>query len=145
MKRYRGEELPRSPRIAVIANDALGNFVAATPLLQMLQKRWLPRQLTYIGGTRTAELQNNSDLFDESAMLHGASFRDSAKFVNEPPYELIVNLEQQPIARACAALLADEKSYVVGPCFNADGRGDLPYADDEVGQLAQDKNWLAED
>jgi ADP-heptose:LPS heptosyltransferase len=145
MKRYRGEELPQSPRIAVIANDALGNFVAATPLLQMLQFKWLPRQLTYIGGARTAELQNHSDLFDESVILHGESFRESAKIVNEVPYDLVVNMEQQPIARACAALLVAPDGYVVGPCFNSDGRGDLPFADDEVGRLAQDKNWLAED
>lgn len=146
MKRYRGEDLPENPRIAVIANDALGNFVAATPLLQMLRFKWDPCHIEYFGGWRTWELQSASDLFDNSYPLHGEIFRDIAKLiVDSRPFDLVVNLEQQPIARAAAALLAGPEGFVAGPCFNFDGRGDLAYSDDEVGQLAQDKNWLAED
>ncbi|MBC8063406.1 MAG: glycosyltransferase family 9 protein [Chlorobia bacterium] len=145
MNRYRGEDLPPNPRIAVIANDALGNFVAATPLLQMLKFKWEPCYLAYFGGMRTLELQNESDLFDLSIPLHGRPFRESClDAIPKHPFDLIVNLEQQPIARAMAAALVGEDAYVVGPCFNADGRGDLPYAEDEVGRLAQDKDWLAE-
>ena len=146
MKRYRGEELPDDPRIAVIANDALGNFVAATPLLQMLRFKWEPCYLAYYGGTRTQELQDESDLFDDSFLLHGTPFRDSVQSaVNRSPFDLIVNLEQQTIARAFVPVLATENSYVVGPAMNMNGRGELPYADDEVGRLAADKEWLAED
>lgn len=146
MKRYRGEDLPENPRIAVIANDALGNFVAATPLLQMLRFKWEDSRIFYFGGTRTRELQRASDLFQQQYELHGRPLLETALDVlGEGPLDLVVNLEQQPIARACAALLSGEKTYVVGPCFNADGRGDLPYADDKVGRLAADKNWLAED
>ncbi len=146
MKRYRGEDLPPNPRIAVIANDALGNFVAATPLLQMLRFRWEPCHIHYFGGTRTAELQAASDLFDQTSVLHGSAFRTSAAHAADlHPFDLIVNLEQQTVARAFVSVLADENSYVVGPAMNFDGRGELPYAHDEVGQLAQDKNWLAED
>lgn len=146
MKRYRGEDLPENPRIAVIANDALGNFVAATPLLQMLKYKWEPCHIEYFGGWRTWELQLASDLFDATFPLHGENFRITAKRIEDvPPFDLVVNMEQQPIARAAAALLAGERGVVVGPCFNADGRGDLPYADDEVGRLAQDKDWLHEE
>jgi len=146
MIRYRGEELPQEPRIAVIANDALGNFVAATPLLQMLRFKWEPCHITYVGGTRTQELQDASDLFERSLILHGRPFRDTLDEVQGwPRFDLVVNLEQQPIARAFAAALATEDTFVVGPCFNSDGRGELPYADDEVGMLAQDKDWLAAD
>jgi len=145
MKRYRGEDLPENPRIAVIANDALGNFVAATPLLQMLRYKWSPCAINYFGGKRTRELQEASDLFEANDELHGSPFRDSIFDNADLDFDLIVNLEQQPIARAFAAFLAKEKTYVVGPCFNADGRGDLPYAEDEVGRLAADKGWLNED
>lgn len=146
MKRYRGEDLPENPRIAVIANDALGNFVAATPLLQMLRYKWDPCHIFYIGGTRTAELQSASDLFEDTFALHGFPWRKSVEMLTERrPYDLIVNMEQQLIARACVPVLADEDSFVVGPAMNFDGRGELPYADDEVGRLAADKNWLAED
>jgi len=61
------------------------------------------------------------------------------------PFDLVINMEQQPIARACAALLAGEDTFVVGPSLNSNGRGDLPFGDDEVGRLAQDKDWLAVD
>lgn len=146
MKRYRGEDLPENPRIAVIANDALGNFVAATPLLQMLRFKWDPCHIEYFGGWRTWELQKESDLFESSLQLHGEIFRSVAKqIVDSRPFDLVVNLEQQPIARAAAALLAGTEGYVVGPSFNFDGRGELAYSDDEVGRLAADKNWLAED
>lgn len=146
MKRYRGEDLPPNPRIAVIANDALGNFVAAMPLLQMLRFKWEPCHIHYFGGTRTGELQGASDLFDQTSALHGSPFRTSvAHAADLRPFDLIVNLEQQTVARAFVPVLADEKSYVVGPAMNWDGRGELAYTDDEVGRLAQDKNWLAED
>jgi heptosyltransferase-3 len=146
MHRYRGEDLPSNPRIAVIANDALGNFVAATPLLQMLRYKWEPCTIHYFGGTRTHELQAESDLFESFTDLHGSPFRESAaEIMRSPAFDLVINMEQQPIARGCAALLAGEETYVVGPCFNSNGRGDLPYADDEVGRLAQDKDWLAVD
>lgn len=145
MKRYRGEELPPNPRIAVVANDALGNFVAATPLLQMLRFKWEPCHIAYFGGTRTWEFQQSSDLFDETHILHGADLRASAQqVIASARFDLVVNMEQQPIARAATALLAGCDGWVVGPCFNSDGRGDLPFAEDEVGRLARDKNWLDE-
>ena len=146
MKRYRGEELPPNPRIAVIANDALGNFVAATPLLQMLRFKWEPCFIAYFGGTRTQELQEASDLFDQSQSLHGRAFRESCHYgLSHPAFDLVVNCEQQPVARAFASLLCEDESFVVGPSLNSDGRGELPYAEDEVGDLARDKDWLAED
>jgi ADP-heptose:LPS heptosyltransferase len=145
MKRYRGEDLPPNPRIAVIANDALGNFVAATPLLQMLRYKWEPCFIAYYGGTRTRELQESSDLFEQNFLLHGTAFRESvADALESPPFNLVVNLEQQSIARAMAAALSSDDTFVVGPSFNTDGRGDLPYADDAVGWLASDKEWLSE-
>jgi ADP-heptose:LPS heptosyltransferase len=146
MKRYQGEELPPSPRIAVIANDALGNFVAATPLLQMLRFKWEDSFIAYFGGTRTEELQDRSDLFDQSGILHGRAFREACHYaLSQAPFDLVINLEQQPVARAFAAALCEDESFVVGPCFNVDGRGELPYADDAVGDLARDKDWLAPD
>jgi len=130
----------------VIANDALGNFVAATPMLQMLRFKWEPCHITYFGGTRTAELQDASDLFEQTHSLHGRAFRESCHYgFAQTPFDLVVNCEQQPIARAFAALLCEDATYVVGPCLNGDGRGDLPYADDDVGDLARDPHWMAED
>src|SRR5512133_3926956 len=97
MKRYQGEALPDGARIAVVANDALGNFVAATPLLQMLRARWPRCEIHYYGGTRTAELQDVSDLIDRSLRLHGTSPRESAFDVlartQTGGYHLLVNLE----------------------------------------------------
>jgi ADP-heptose:LPS heptosyltransferase len=146
MKRYRGEDLPPNPRIAVIANDALGNFVAATPMLQMLRFKWDDSFIAYFGGTRTTELQDASDLFDRSVSLHGRAFRESChNAISQTAFDLVVNLEQQPVAKAFAGVLCEDETYVVGPCISADGRGELPFAEDEVGDLSRDRNWLDED
>ena len=149
MKRYQGEALPERARIAVIANDALGNFVAATPLLQMLKARCPGCELHYYGGTRTAELQDASDLIDRSLRLHGTPPRESAFDVlartQTGGYHLVVNLESTVLAKAFVAIACSAGSYAVGPAVGADGRGELAYADDDRGRLAADKGWMAPD
>jgi len=39
-RRYAGEELGPSPRIAVLGSTKLGNFIVTTPLLRGLKERW---------------------------------------------------------------------------------------------------------
>ncbi len=144
MRRFTGEQLPASPRIAVVTNDALGNFVVVTPLMQMLRERFSPSALDYYGGTRVAELADASSLVDRYYNLHGSSPRAFAQSLPDV-YQLVVNVEQSAWAKAAAAMLAGEAGFVCGPCLDREGRGDLPFAEDARGDLWGDKEWIAED
>lgn len=145
MVRYVNQPLPRAPRIAVIANDAIGNFVMATPLLQMLAKRHPEAEIHYFGGMRTAEIQLASDLFACSFSLHGAPTDAIRELLTRAgSYDLIVNLESTALAKTMAGLLAGSETLVAGPSIARGGRGDLPFADDARGDLWRDREWARE-
>lgn len=141
MRRYQGEPLPSGFSVAVLVNDALGNFAVATPLLQMLRSAGAGRIDLYCG-SRVAELADPSPLIDTHEWLYG---RSPSEFVRGEAPDLVVNLEAGAWARAVAAMLAGSRTAVVGPCLDAEGRGDLPYADDDRGRLAADTAWIAPD
>lgn len=144
MKRFANQPLPSESRIAVVTNDAIGNFVVATPLLAMLRRARSPRVLDYFGGERVQELAERSDLVDRSVPVLGMEPREFAASLGEP-YDLVVNLEHSPWAMAVAALLAGREGWVCGPCVGEGGRGRLPFPNDERGELWADPNWIAED
>jgi ADP-heptose:LPS heptosyltransferase len=144
MKRYAGEELPASPRIAVVTNDALGNFAAATPLMQMLAARFSPVALDYFGGTRVAELAEASDLINRAPCLFGLPPRSFSESLPEP-YDLVVNIERTAWGRCATALLTGETGYACGPCIDDEGRRDLPFPRDARGELWADQEWIADD
>jgi ADP-heptose:LPS heptosyltransferase len=144
--RYTGQPLPPSPRVGVIANDAIGNFVMATPLLQLLRAERAPGRLVFFGGTRTRELQEASDLFDESVCLHGASAADvRAMLARSGEFDLLINLESTPYSKTIVGLLAGDRAFVAGPCIGPGGRGELPFGGDARGDLWRDKAWIAAD
>ena len=146
MIRYSGQPLPESPRIAVFANDALGNFVMATPLLQLLDAERKPGWIDYFGGTRTQELQGASDLFDRAFSLLGSNREDLiAVLAERPHYDLLINLESTPFTKTVASLFAGPETLVAGPCMAPGGRGELPFSADERGKLWEDKSWASED
>jgi ADP-heptose:LPS heptosyltransferase len=146
MLRYSAQDLPREPRIAVVANDANGNFVMATPLLQLLRAERQPSRLVFLGGTRTRELQVASNLFDESVMLHGMTTHDVRVLLEqEGAFDLIVNLESTPFSKTVVGLLAGAHGFVAGPCIGPGGRGELPFGVDARGDLWRDRQWIAED
>ncbi|MBS1716477.1 MAG: hypothetical protein JSS72_01945 [Armatimonadetes bacterium] len=144
MIRYQGG-LKKGGRIAVVSNDAIGNFVVATPLLQLLRTELEPASITYFGGTRTLELQTASDLFEKQYPLHGSPMREAAKFALQQEFDLVVNNESTPFAMQFAASLCGEGTQVVGPVWDAQKRQEMPYPDDEAGRLAMDPKWIAED
>lgn len=136
--RYEGHGFTQGGRIAVVANDAIGNFVMATPLLQMLRAQLAPSSIEYWGGKRTWEFQRASDLFEWSFPLHGSSEEEVLSAIAErPPYDLIVNIEWGAFARGITSKMAGT-ALVCGPC---DG---LPFASDERGSLWQDQEWVSE-
>lgn len=140
MPRYEGHGLPDSPRVAVIANDAIGNFVVATPLLQMLRRELKPECIHYYGGVRTLEMQAASDLFEWSYPLHGSSFGEACREA-QGPYDLVVNVERTENAMALAAFLEGPDTYICGPCLGA--RGPMPFPEDDRGNLWRDQEWIS--
>lgn len=171
MKRYAGEALEPGFRVAVVANDALGNFVVSTPLLQMLRSAGAGH-VAYFGGKRTWEFIAASDtplscagepgsIADSAAEERGRGRGDGSLidygfplFGPEPSealkalsgdYDLVVNIEVSMLAKVAAAGLAGSRGFVAGPSLGLEGRGELPYPDDEVGQLWADPDWTASD
>lgn len=147
MRRYTGEALKPAPRIAVVANDAIGNFVVGTPLMQMLRSKWRPSALDYYGGTRTWELIEASDLIDFGYPLHGAPPHKTAEAIaersNDGAYDLVFNMEGTNWAKAATAMLAGVETYVCGPSIGNGGRGDLPFGEDEMGRMWGDHEWVS--
>lgn len=141
MRRYQGEALPSAPRVAVVGNDALGNYVVLTPLFQAIVREWAPSRLDYYGGRRTEELWSQETLLTRGFPLFGTPPRQAAEEMGGP-YDLVVNVEDSPWARAYTAMLCDEDTFVVGPCLDREGRGELAYPDDPTGDLWRDPAWI---
>ncbi|MCW5940719.1 MAG: hypothetical protein KIS66_00715 [Fimbriimonadaceae bacterium] len=144
MTRYCGDPVRPGGRIAVVSNDALGNFVAVTPLLQMLRREVSPACVDYFGGHRVQEMAGASDLPTRAYPLHGTPLRDALSWLPSDPYDLVINVEWTAWPKAFAGLLAGESTPVCGPSVGEGGRGDLPFADDLRGALWQDQGWIAE-
>lgn len=147
MRRYAGEELQPGCRIAVVANDALGNYVVSTPLLSLLRKSLRPSTLHYYSGTRTEELWMKDPNIDWGFALHGSephfSVLNAFAETGAEPYDLIVNLESTAWAKCFTAVAASFNTYVCGPCMGGDGRTDLPFEADARGRLWADKEWIS--
>lgn len=147
MQRHAGEKIEPGGNIAVLANDAIGNFVAATPLLQLLRTEGEAGSVHFWCGTRVAEFRHAPGLFDQFLPLHGSSPEELLGHLSthSGTYDWIINLESTAHSKAVASLLAGEQTFVSGPCVGPGGRGELPFPDDSQGQLWADRRWIAED
>lgn len=72
---------------------------------------------------------------------------DSTKSVGEAkaadPYDLIYNMEASAWAKALCGKVASPGTFVVGPCTPEGTYQDLPFANDERGQLSSDPDWTS--
>ena len=139
VKRYCGEPLRPGSRIAVFANDALGNFVVCTPLLEMIRRVHAPSTLDFFGGVRTSQLQAKSDLIDRHFPWCGAEPRELETVIAERGcYDLVVNVEGTPEAKAATAIACGPDTLICGPCFAPGTSDDYPLANDLRGRLQAD-------
>jgi heptosyltransferase III len=147
VRRYAGEELPAGARIAVVANDAIGNYVVSTPLLQMLRSRWRPSAIHYFSGTRTQELWMEDANIDWGFPLHGSepnfSVLNAFAEIGNERYDLVINLEWTAWSKCFTAVISSLNTYVCGPCLGSNGRNDMPFEDDLQGKLWQDQEWIS--
>lgn len=142
MQRFTGQPIPDDASAAMITSDALGNYVVATPLFQMLKVAHPNLKVDYYGGTRVAELAQAEPLIDRHFSLYGHA---PHTFRPERSYDLVINFEFSAYAMVVAAMLAGEKGIVVGPAVSDDGRGDLAWGEDDLGRLASDSDWTSAD
>ncbi len=144
MRRFLGEALPERARIAVIANDALGNYVVSTPLLQMLRAKYPEAKIHYYSGTRVRELWDHDENIDQGFPLFGSPPFD-AIHAQPGAFDLVINIEQLPWAKCFAAAISGPETAVCGPSLGHDGRSDFDFPEDDRGRLAEDKEWIASD
>ena len=165
MQRFTGQKLREIPRIALTANDSLGNFAICTPLGQALKQFYPGCSIDFYGGERTAELERAcvqisssekdqtgtipAPLFAWRSSLHGCTFASAARKAlarreEIGGYDLVINIESGATDRAFAALLG-EGAFVCGPCLSPDSRTDWEFPADERGDLWRDKGWIADD
>jgi ADP-heptose:LPS heptosyltransferase len=145
MERWSNEPLPPAPRIAVIANDAIGNFVIATSMAVMLRRRFPDARLDLWSGSRVRELVGSGSAFDrlhEFLREPEATVRQRAAAAGFP--DLIINIEDSDQARSLPVLLAGSSTRVCGPAYVAPGLP-LAWPSDDRGALWADRSWTATD
>jgi ADP-heptose:LPS heptosyltransferase len=130
-----------------MANDALGNYVVSTPLLSMLRARFPEATLHLYSGTRTQEFWTRDTRLNAGHALFGSPPRETAERIADlggpTGYDLVVNMEWTAWAKTATALASGPETWVVGPCLGPEGRGDLPFQDDERGALWRDQEWIS--
>ncbi|MEY5060179.1 MAG: hypothetical protein RIS45_100 [Planctomycetota bacterium] len=151
MKRWSNQPLARAPRIALVANDAIGNYVIATSLAVMLRDRFAGARIELWSGDRVRDFVDRGSVFDaayeflrrddahiaaEIARAHGAA--------NGRAYDLVVNIEDSAQARQLPRRLVALETFVCGPAEEADGSA-LPWPTDDRGRLWAHREWIATD
>lgn len=144
MERYTGQELPSSPRIALIANDSIGMFVVVTPLLRMLKTQYPKARITLLTGTRVREFTEESGLADEVLYPMGEERSQWLKMFSNRSFDLVLNTEQSTLAKFSAGMMTEPSGFVAGPAIRPDGRGDWDYPGDARGDLWRDQDWISE-
>ena len=151
MQRFDGQPLGQRPHLAVLYQDKLGGFVVATALLRGLKEKYPDATLDYFGGERTTELEVSCPHVDARFSLYGrpGGLREAAGFLEEReraagPYDLAINLDFNPLNAVVAAMMAPR--YVVGRCFQPDGRSELPLGQAKLERLQDPRTvWASED
>ncbi len=145
MRRFKDQGVAPGSRIALVVNDALGNFAVTTPLAQALSRKYPGCPLDLWTGPMVMELAMASTRFERVHQLWDKEPRACALSATDAgPYDLVVNVESSAWAKSLAAVLAGESGLVAGPCVDSCGRADLPFPDDEVGRLWKDLDWTAQ-
>lgn len=145
MHRYMGAGFSSPPKIALIANDSLGNYVMSTLVSQMVRAELPGSHLTLMTGTRVSEFTAGNPLYDDVVEIYSSESLDTLKSNAGRSFDWVINLERSPLAMVTAALLAGSKGAVTGPCLSADGRGEFAFEPTPEGELQSDKDWVGKD
>lgn len=145
MERWSNEPLPPAPRIAVIANDAIGNFVIATSMAVMLRRRFPSARLELWSGSRVRELVGPGCVFDAlHEFLREPEETVRARAAQSSSLDLVINIEDSEQARVLPRLLCGAATRVCGPALTESGES-LAWPDDDRGALWADRAWTSLD
>jgi ADP-heptose:LPS heptosyltransferase len=145
MRRWSNEPLPPAPHIAVIANDAIGNFVIATSMAVMLRRRFPSARLELWSGSRVRELVGPGCVFDAlHEFLREPEETVRARAAQSSSLDLVINIEDSEQARALPRLLCGAATRVCGPALTESGES-LAWPDDDRGALWADRAWTSLD
>jgi hypothetical protein len=149
MEWFNDQPLRPRPHIAVLFYDALGDFVIVTPLLRGLKEKYPDCTLDYFSGERTRELEEALPYIDARFSVFGNpnALAELPAFLAERravagEYDLVINCDFHPTMAFIAHML--QPRYVVGKCFAADLREEVPRAPGKIHQL-HDEFWSAPD
>lgn len=147
MRRFYGDGLSDAPRIVVLANDALGNFFAVQPLLQMLRHRYPAANIELWAGERVAELA----VRDAALSSFHLQYRPPTASVvrellsEEAPTDWVINVENSAWPMSLASILGSkDDAFITGPSLGTNGRGQFAFEADARGDLWRDTEWTSE-
>ena len=151
MKRWSNQPLAHAPRIALVANDAIGNYVIATSLAVMLRARFAGSRIELWSGDRVRDFVDRGSVFDcayeflrRDDAATGAEIGRAHAAAGGHAYDLVVNIEDSAQARQLPRRLAAAETFVCGPTEFADGTA-LPWPNDDRGRLWGHREWIAAD
>jgi ADP-heptose:LPS heptosyltransferase len=151
MQRFDNQPLRERPHLAVLFQDKLGGFVVTTPLLRGLKQKYPEATVDYFGGERTVELESACPYIDQRYSLYGNpdALRGLPDYLAEReaeagPYDLAINLDFNPLNAVVTTML--RPTFVIGRCFQADGRRELPLGSSPTADLQDPATfWAGED
>ncbi|MBI2864440.1 MAG: glycosyltransferase family 9 protein [Chloroflexi bacterium] len=140
MERFTGQDLGEAPHIAVLFYDAIGDFIAITPLLRGLREKYPNCCIDYFGGEQTREIEEASPLVDSRFSVFGGTggLRDVIAYIVERerevgPYDLAINCDFNEVLALSTSLL--QPRFVMGNCYQPDLRGLGPAPNNRIDDI----------
>lgn len=128
--------------MALISNDAIGNYVVLTPLLTAITDVFAGARIDYFTGNRTRELTSEDERLHRVIPFLDASLSEPLPL--DVPYDWVINVEQDWPARWLAGTLSAGCPHAVlsGPALGSSLRQDRTWPADDRSRLWQDREWI---
>lgn len=147
MRRYAGEELGATPRIAILGSSKLGNFIVTTPLLRGLKEKYPRCTLDFYGSpvNRAFEvacpwIDWRTDIFPSAADRLPALAEAFRERTGAGGYDLVVNCDGfNPYTTTLAALMAPR--FVAGAALGPGLSDTLPAGDHPYQRILEEPDW----
>jgi ADP-heptose:LPS heptosyltransferase len=151
IRRYEGEDLGASPRIAVVGSDKLGNFIVTTPLLRGLKERFPDALIDFYGSPVNRAFEEacpwidwRTDVFPPSPERAQEAVAGVASRTDDHGYDLAINCDGfNPYTTELVTRLASR--YVAGSALSEDLSGPLPLGAHPNNRILAEPDWTTPD